>query len=393
MTSIPEQSQRPTFLRTILPLSLGIALWAGTLTGACVSSSTQGRSVTPVYHAAVEDWFAGRSLYSGGGMHYFPQFVFLFALFHFLPTPYGDILWRVLSASLLAWTLWQLLRLLNSRWTAVMYALASLLALRSCFSAMRNGQANVAFAAVAALAAVCLARARWRSASLWLLVSVVLKPIGLVLIFFAAPVYRKLCFRLAVGLSVLALLPFFLGHPSYVIAQYGQSVRHLFSLSATTENRFADINGLLRALGVGINGRASQIVRTVAGLFTAAFWWWRARGKDEPDRAIFFLALVTTFLMLFNPMTEENGYIIVAPVIAVYAVRFLFVDHRPTLGWILACVSLLLSAVPDIYGRLYPTIGLWWHPLMILVFAAALGLFASQQTSSCAGPNPFVERA
>ncbi len=387
LNPLPANPPSRTFLRTVLPLSLGIALWAGTLIGACVSSFTQGRTVTPVYHAAVADWFAGRSLYAGGGMHYLPQFVFLFLPFHLLPAPLGDILWRVLSAALLAWSLWSLLRLLesrpfNSQWTAVMFALASLLALRSCFSAMRNGQANVIFAAFTILAAVRLARARWGAASLWLLASLVAKPTGIVMMLLAAPVNRKLIGRLILGLGVLALFPFLFGHAAYVLAQYGQSIRHLSSLSATTENRFADLNGLLRALGIGLVGRASQIVRAGAGLVAAAFWWWHARRKSEPDRSIFLLAVATTWLMLFNPMTEENGYVIVAPVLAVYALRFLFVERRPAFGWILVCVSLLIGAVPDIFGRRYPNVGLWWRPLMILIFAAVLVATARSQPSA-----------
>jgi len=382
LNPLPANPPRREFLRTILPLSLGIALWAGTLIGACVSSYTQGRTVTPVYHAAVADWFAGRSLYAGSGMHYLPQFIFLFLPFHLLPAPLGDILWRVLSAALLALSLWSLLRLLQSRWTAVMFALASLLALRSCFSAMRNGQANVIFAAFTILAAIRLARSRWGPASLWLLASLVAKPIGLVMMLLAAPVYRKLIWRLVFGLAVFALFPFLFGHAAYVLAQYGQSVRHLSSLSATTENRFADLNGLLRALGIGLAGRASQIVRAGAGLVAAAFWWWHARRKSEPDRSIFLLAVATTWLMLFNPMTEENGYVIVAPVLAVYALRFLFVERRPAFGWILVCVSLLIGAVPDIFGQRYPNVGLWWRPLMILIFAAVLVATARSQPSA-----------
>jgi hypothetical protein len=39
----------------------------------------------------------------------------------------------------------------------------------------------------------------------------------------------------------------------------------------------------------------------------------------EPDRTLVLLALSTTYIMLFNPRTETNGYVILAPVIAAFA--------------------------------------------------------------------------
>ncbi|MEP6993197.1 MAG: hypothetical protein ABI968_01655, partial [Acidobacteriota bacterium] len=56
------------------------------------------RSVTPVFHLAVVRWWMREPLYADfRGFHYLPQFALLFTPFHALPSPAGDIIWRLVS--------------------------------------------------------------------------------------------------------------------------------------------------------------------------------------------------------------------------------------------------------------------------------------------------------
>ena len=81
----------------------GAALWLAPLVVVCVmvARDSSKRSVTPVFHLAAERWRARGDLYADPrGYHYLPQFALLFAPFHALPAPAGDILWRSLSVAL-----------------------------------------------------------------------------------------------------------------------------------------------------------------------------------------------------------------------------------------------------------------------------------------------------
>ena len=49
-------------------------------------------------------------------------------------------------------------------------------------------------------------------------------------------------------------------------------------------------------------------------------WLMEARRLGEPFRAMFLLALSTSYLMLFNPMNESNSYVILAPALGLWAV-------------------------------------------------------------------------
>ena len=237
---------------------------------------------------------------------------------------------------------------------------------------MRNGQANVIFAAFTIHAAYSLAQSRWSVATAWMLLALVAKPIGLVMILLAVLVYRDLIWRLAIGVALFLVLPFAFGRTGYVWSQYNESIRHLLDLSVITENRFADLNGLLCKLGFGLTGRVSQAVRVVAGGVTAIVWRLGARRLSQPEQACFLLALATTYLMLFNPMTEENGYVIVMPALAYYALRFLLVEGRPLLGWGLVLGGLSIGILPEPLRKIIPDFGLWWRPIIMLFFSGIL---------------------
>ena len=336
------------------------------------------RNVTPDYHAAVQRWVAGQPLY--GGLHYFPQFVFMFYPFHVLPAPWGDVLWRLLSTGLLVWGLWRLLTFVDSQRTGRLFFFATLIVLTPSFDALRNGQANVIFAACTIHAAGSLAQAKWGAATAWRRLALVAKPRGLVMILLAVLVYRNLIWRLAIGIALCLVFPFVFGRGWYVWLQYRESVHHLFDLSIITENRFADLNGLLRKLGMGLTGRASQGVRAGAGLITALVWWLGARRLRQPEQACFLLALATTYLMLFNPMTEENSYVIVVPVLTYYALRLLLIEGRRFLGWGLILGGLSMGILPEPLRRVIPDFGLWWRPIIMLIFSGILmGSIASRE--------------
>jgi hypothetical protein len=126
----------------------GFLLWILPLVAVCVMVALDPvkRSVTPVFHLAAERWGAGGELYADvRGYHYLPQFALLFAPFHALPVPVGDILWRAISVALVLWGIAALVRLVLPDDTGRGFFYACLLALPPCLGAVRNGQTNLAF--------------------------------------------------------------------------------------------------------------------------------------------------------------------------------------------------------------------------------------------------------
>jgi hypothetical protein len=328
------------------------------------------RTVTPVYHEAVDTWLAGKQLYSEYAFHYPPQFIFIFMPFHFMPLPLGDILWRIVSAVLLVWGLWRITDLarlqqngfLNATWIALLPSLG----------AISNGQANVIFGAFTTLAAASLTLSRWWLASLFLIGALAVKgAIGLVMISLAALRYRALIWRLVPGLAIFLAFPFLFFGPAYVLSQYQQYAEHLLALSVN-ERHFANLNELLLRLGTGLTSRTFPLLGIAAGLATTIAWWVGARRKPEPERAWLLLGLTTTYLMLFNPMNEVNSFVIVAPILALCAVQAMQSREHAKLGYGMAFMGFSIGLFPEIFRGFDKDFGMWWDPLMMLPFGAIL---------------------
>jgi alpha-1,2-mannosyltransferase len=361
--------------RTGLYFKLALAVWLTALLviSVMVFLSPSAHSVTPVYHDAVQHWLDRDPLYIQRNFHYFPQFVLFFMPFHFMKVPYGDILYRISAVVFLAWGLWRSINLVRLPiGKDLSFLCATLVSLGPSLGAIRNGQANLAVAAIAVNAVVCLARSQWWRASLLLVGGVFIKPIGLVILFFSMLVYRPVIWRSALVIPPALTLPFLFAEYSYVISQYREFISHLFTISATTKYGFADVNGLLRSLGIGLSAAASQISRAAAGLVTAVVLMTGSKRIHGPARACLLLGLSTAYLVLFNPMTEGNSYVIVAPGIALYAVIFFGVKRFSILGWWLVFTSFSIYPLPEILRELDEDFGLWSRPLLLLIFYVLL---------------------
>jgi hypothetical protein len=355
--------------------AFGLALWLLPLVAVCVMVALDPgkRTVTPVFHLASERWWARGELYADvRGYHYLPQFALLFAPFHALPVPVGDILWRSLSVALVLAGLAAFLRVARPAEPGRFFFLACLLALGPCLGAVRNGQTNLAFAGLCVLLAAFLAASRWAAAAVCLVALVAVKPLGLVFILLAPWVYPRLVKPTLLGLAVFAVLPFLFGPPHYAVAQYRSAAEHLVGWSGTTERRFADLAALLRMAGVPLSGLAALVLRAVAAVATLLLWIRAASRTGEPWRALTLALLGTVYLMLFNPMTEKNSYAIVAPVFAVGAVASLGSARARGFGWFLAFVLVSVGVLPELFWRVDRNFGLWWDPLTVLAVAGCL---------------------
>ncbi|MCX6910265.1 MAG: glycosyltransferase family 87 protein, partial [Verrucomicrobia bacterium] len=204
---------------------LALAVWIVPLLviAGMVIADPSRRTVVNVYHKAVEDWWAQQNLYAGWSYHYLPHFVVVFMPFHLLPSPVGDLLWRVVSMSLLVSGLWRLARQLFGSEAARAFLWSTLLVMPLSLGALRNGQANVVFAAFTLQAVACMSPRQWWAAAAFMALALVVKQLGIVLILLAVVVYPPLRWRVALAIAALAGLPFLFGSPAYVISQHREA--------------------------------------------------------------------------------------------------------------------------------------------------------------------------
>jgi hypothetical protein len=341
------------------------------------------------YHMAAQAWWSGQNLYVGpSGMNYLPHFAVLFSPFHFLPFTLGEILWRYCAAATLAVGLWRLARAVFGAQAEQAFFWMTILTLPLSMASLRNGNANALFGGVCLLAIAASLEKRWTLGIFWMALSIALKPLGIVLLGLASLYFVPVIRRLPAAIIALAIFPFLFGSPHYVWGQEREAWINLRACATVTEHRFADFNGILRTFGSPLSGGSSTIVRAAAGVLTAVIWLWGARRiTTEATQNLWLYALATGYLMLFNPMTEANSYVILAPALAAWAVYFLLDEESASRakGWTVAAIVLGMGLLPNlvrwfVFSGSY--FALFWHPLMTILFLLLLTQFVARRQAS-----------
>lgn len=379
-------------------------IWAGGLAWAApivvisvmmITGRTSSRTVHLCYRAAMDNWARLVDVYrseadrlaapgatnptQGLDFLYPPSFLILYAPFTWLPWNLGELLWRALCGFGMAWMLHRLMRRQPRPSDHLDFALLSLAVVPICLGALQMGQANAMLAV--SMLATCLAIGADRPAiaGIWLGTSICVKPFMLAPAGLAVLMMPGIALPLVATVATLAATPFLTATPSFVIRQYALFMQQtLGPCMNVSEDRFADLNGLLRGLSLPMSGWLSIAVRGGAGLAMAA-WMLRARSRLRPvDGALLWLAASASYLMLFNPMTEANSYCIASFPIAMCAWRWIDAG-RPAAGWgfvaALIGMGVLSEVIRPLSKRLGSQFDLRFMPLVVLVFVIALILW------------------
>jgi alpha-1,2-mannosyltransferase len=325
------------------------------------------RSVTSAYRSASQNWLAGRDIYPQreGEMNYLPQFAILFSPFERLPKAAGDTLWRLLQMGIFVSALRRLATVAQSG-RMDLFLLVSILAAPGAFNTAMNGQSNLLLAGAMGHAAVDLLRHRYWAMAGWLIAGLIAKPIAVVMVLLVAATDRAVIPWLLGGMALTALAPLAFDAWPTVAGTYRAWFRQLLLLAPSEEPRFEDLGGLFRVLGWHLDPGVWFVLRVAAGGAILAMWWSGSRRLEGPHRVLTLLGLSAGYLMLFNPRTESNSYVILAPAVAVLAARFLAVESR-RVGWLLAALALGLGNA-GMGNPIWPLTKLWLKPIVALAF-------------------------
>ena len=354
-------------------LRIALLIWvvyAGVI-AALVAVNPSGRSATLEYQRATDNWWSGKTLYrSRNGYLYLPQFAILYTPYELLPDRVGEPLWRLTCMASLAWALWAAASRLAPEKRAAVFLVATVLVLPSSFASARNGQVNMPLAALFLLTALALARERWWVASVFLVLTLALKPISLAPVLLCGVLYPRLRLPLFVSLFVMAIAPFAHFHPAYAAGEYSAFVHNLGQAGNPKGQSWCDFAGMLGKIGVNLPAAAQLAIRALAGLLTLGLCWKVSKGSDALRAAYVFLFLSTIYLMLFNPRTEANSYVMLGAFVAIWAAVEGLVCRRPGVA-VWACLLALLLGSENYGWPIFPMTNLWAKALA----TSALGIW------------------
>jgi hypothetical protein len=292
--------------------------------------AVQDSPVNRSYSYGAKLWWMHEDLYDGAGTGfiYLPQSAVLQLPFIFLPGPAHDYSWRIVTIGLFALGIWKLSRLGNRRAAVAIFPLVTLLTLPKTWTVAVNGQATPAMAGLMMLAMASIARRNWWQAVAALLGALAFKPLAIVLVLLAGALHSPLRWRLLVGLAVFLAVPFLTQDPQYVIAQYSGFIENLHDSAQVGHTReWPQLFSLLQVLGIELSEHARLVTQVAAGLVTLMAAWQVRQKFHAREAALLVYSLATTYLLLFNPRTENNTYSMLVPAIAVFAACDLLVTR------------------------------------------------------------------
>jgi hypothetical protein len=414
------------------------------------------RQANDSYADGARRWLAGEDLYAdgGAGFIYLPQSALLYAPLTLLPKPVEHIVWRIITIGLFAAGIRRLCSVARNGHGTEFFPLVSLLVLPKVWAGVIHGQAAAAMAGLSMLAVGEIYRQRWGRAATLLVAALAFKPLAIVLILLAVALYRPLSVRLALGMGGLFLVPYLTHHPGYVTAQYLASI-DMFGKAAEMgqTNEWPHLFSLASLAGVEMNGTWRTALRVAAALGTLGLCrrlsQRRISHTSRPHRNVVqkrefqiencklkienssaetpraashghsqelnsgftiphsaaaassvltIYALATVYLLLFNPRTENNSYLVLAPVMALLSARAYSVEGRTIRAALLLAGTIALFAGHEICQFLTPQFGfVWISPLVCLVLAidlvrtamsAAREMPPEQSSATAALPRP-----
>lgn len=279
--------------------------------------------VCEIYWSAGGRWWNGEELYAGTGheFNYLPMAAALWSPFSLLSYPLGAAAWRLVNLAIFVFGVRALSRSAGER-SAGLFLPATAVSILLAWSAARHGQATLSMGGLMMLAATSVAARRWWRAGLQIAASVAIKPLSGILLVVGALAHPRFVVRGAVALAALTLALFALQRPGYVWAQVS-TVPETFVLAANREGqvhqRFFNLFSLLESWGLGLPtvealGRfqPDHLVRVAAIGALALLFVVLERRRIEP-RAFYLYGLSAAFLLLLNPLTENNTYALIAP--------------------------------------------------------------------------------
>lgn len=332
-----------------------------------VANPSNRRTVTPIYRTSSINWFEGKDLYTPGidGYLYLPHECILYAPLSRLPFPVAEVLWRAFCIGLLALAVWRLARFGGRSAGRELFPLMSLLVIPTALECARNGQVNLPLAALMTFAGIDLAERRWWTATLWLVLALALKPVVMVMLALTAFLFAPMRWRLAAGLAILFAAPFLTQQPSYVWNQYKlYTVKIRVAGTPDELDYFSDLFGILGAMGINVPTAVRTVLRLAAAALTLVLCRFALKHRGHARGAVFFYTFNVCYLMLFNPRTENNTYVIAGVPMALFASRAILCDGWKGIGLILAALAPIMSASYEITRG----VNHWVCPSICLVF-------------------------
>jgi hypothetical protein len=218
------------------------------------------------------------------------------------------------------------------------------------------------------LAVVELSERHWWRSTLWLAVAFAFKPLGIVLILLVGACRPQMLPRLAVGLLIVAILPFLTQRTDYALSQYLMCLENMKLTFHVGETEYwAQFFGMLKVVDIEPPAAMKTVIRLTFALATLYVCWKATRELSPRQSAFYLISFATFYVMLFHSRTEGNTYSMCGPLYG--ALLAVATNRRKSIpamvGLVLAVIFTLLHYE---FGKLVMPVPkeVWVSPLICI---------------------------
>lgn len=207
-------------------------------------------------------------------------------------------------------------------------------------------QAQIGMTAFMMLAAAAIIHRRWWLSCLFMFLSVIVKPLSLVMLLLCGATQPRMRVGLALALIAALLLPFAFGDVHYVAGEYKNWIFKLQQLTSVEPGEWiyqADFATLLDTVGISLPHTIQTIIRLAAALGILALVW---RVAKVQNRVVFALAVTlfaACYITLFGPRNEFLSFLVLTPPLTALALLLLTHDPRDQRAWLLIAAVLVIG--------------------------------------------------
>ena len=327
------------------------------------------------YYNAGQAWLHKNALYNGqaNSFVYLPTSAALFSPLSLLPLKLFEMVFRLLSLGVITLGIFLFVRDTAKENASRIFFYSLLATVLTSQAALFVGQLHILTTGIMLLGFSAIAREKWWQAAILLTLALALKPTSLILFLLAFALYPK---QLSLRLTFCALLAFGLSFvlqsPDYVLNQY-ISFAHNFAAAmrhdGNNPQQWATLFGAIAFYTHHfIQGFPQFLTRVLAGLCVFALCI-TARIKCDKQTAIYFIVTFgMCYLMLFNSRSENNDYVMVAPLIG-YALSLAILQKKQSAVCAISLGIILIAFSWNISKLITPGHNIWINPTVVLLFS------------------------
>ncbi len=207
-------------------------------------------------------------------------------------------------------------------------------------------QAQIGMTAFMMLTAAAIIHRRWWLSCLFMFLSVIVKPLSLVMLLLCGATQPKMRVGLALALIAALLLPFAFGDVHYVAGEYKNWILKLQQLTSVEPGEWiyqADFATLLDTVGITLPHTAQTVIRLAAALGILALVWRVAQLRNNVVFAVAVTLFAGCYITLFGPRNEFLSFLVLTPTLTALALLLLTRDASDQRAWALIVAVLVIG--------------------------------------------------